>query len=113
MSPTQITLIYAAYDRKAEYHLPPFTCRSEAEAIRMFTEAVVSSESQVSKYPAEFDLVFLGDMDMESGEIFPKVPRGLVINGLVALQASHRERARYAKALNPQTDIEEFIGKES
>ena len=52
-------------------------------------------------------------MEMESGEIIPKFPVGLVINGLVALQAAQAERARYAKALNPQTDIEDFIGEAS
>lgn len=105
----QISKIYAAYDRKAQYYLPCFQQRSDAEAIRAFTEAVINSESNVSKYPAEYDLVLLGQMDMETGEITPQWPVGLIINGLVALQASQAERARYAKALNPQTDIEEFI----
>lgn len=112
MSNSHIMLIFSAYDRKAQYYLPVFMARSEAEAIRMFTEAV-TGDTQVAKYPAEFDLVLLGDMEMETGEIFPKAPVGLVINGLVALQAAQAERARYAKALNPQVDIEELIAKES
>lgn len=105
--------LYAAYDRKAEYYLPVFQTKSEGEAIRSFTEAVVNSETPLSRYPAEYDLCHLGDMDMETGEIFPKFPVGLIINGLVAMQAAHAERARYAKALNPQTDIEEFIAEGS
>lgn len=109
----QTSLIFAAYDRKAQYYLPLFQSRSEAEAIRSFSEAVISSESPVSRYPAEFDLVCLGQVDLETGSITPMHPVGLVINGLVALQAAQAERARYAKALNPQTDIEDFIGGES
>lgn len=113
MSNSHIMLLFAAYDRKAQYYLPVFMARSEAEAIRMFSEAVIGSDTAVSRYPAEFDLVLLGDMEMETGEIFPKQPVGLIINGLVALQAAQSERARYAKALNPQTDIEEFIADKS
>lgn len=109
----QIMKIYAAYDRKAQYYLPVFQQRSDAEAIRAFTEAVMTSESNVSKYPAEYDLVLVGTMDMESGEVTPEWPVGLIINGLVALQAAQAERARYAKALNPQVDIEELIAEQS
>jgi len=109
----QISKLFAAYDRKAQYYLPVFQARSEAEAIRSFSEAVISSDSNVSRYPAEYDLVFLGDMDMETGEITPQFPVGLIINGLVALQAAQADRARYAKALNPQIDLEDLIGEKS
>lgn len=109
----QIMNIYAAYDRKAQYYLPLFQTRSDAEAIRSFTEAVVSSDTNVAKYPADYDLVRLGQLDMETGEITPQWPVGLMINGLVALQASQAERARYAKAINPQTDLEDLIAEQS
>lgn len=105
----QIVRIYAAFDRKAQYYLPVFQQRSDAEAIRAFTEAIVSSESNVSKYPAEYDLVHLANLNIETGEVSPQWPVGLIINGLVALQAHEAERARYAKALSPQMDIEEII----
>jgi hypothetical protein len=105
--------LYAAYDRKAQYYLPLFQTRSEGEAVRSFTEAVLNPETPLSRYPAEFDLCLLGDMDVETGEIFPKQPVGLIINGLVAMEAAHKERARYAKALNPQVDIEELIAEQS
>lgn len=105
--------IYAAYDRKAQYYLPLFQTRSDAEAIRSFTEAVVGSETNVAKYPADYDLIGLGSIDMETGQIEPAWPVRLIINGLVALEAAHAERARYAKALNSQVDIEELIAEKS
>ena len=109
----QTTKLYCAYDRKAQYYLPIFQTRTDAEAIRSFTEAVVQSESPVSKYPADYDLVCLGDMDQETGKISPYFPVHLLINGLVALQNSELERARYAKALNPQVDLEELLAERS
>lgn len=109
----QLMNIYAAYDRKAQYYLPIFQTRSDAEAVRSFTDAVVSSDTNVAKYPADFDLIRLGEIDMETGQITPEWPVGLIINGLVALQAHQADRARYAKAVNPQTDLEDLIAAQS
>lgn len=109
----QVTNLYCAYDRKAQYYLPVFQARSDADAIRSFTEAVVSSDSNVSKYPADYDLVSLGRMDQETGQIEPQFPCRLLLNGLVALQNSQAERSRYAKAVNSQVDLEELLAERS
>lgn len=98
--------IFSTYDRKAQYFLPPFTAMSDADAIRTFTEAVVASDLPLSKYPADFDLVRLGNIDLIEGTIFPQVPTTLLINGLVALTDAHRERARYQAVLSPQAEPE-------
>lgn len=97
----QQNIIFSIYDRKAQYYLPPFTARSEADALRTFNEAVVSSETPISQYPADFDLLVLGTVDLESGELTPErpSPRPLV-NGLVALTNAQRERSRYQAILS-------------
>jgi len=93
--------VYAIYDRKAGYHLPLFNVPTDTDAIRQFTQIVTQSETPVSQYPADFDLVRLGVFNITSGLIDPEVPLGLIINGLVAYQDASRERQRYAAILNP------------
>lgn len=109
----QIHHLYSIYDRKAAYYLPVFTLRSHAEAERQFTEIVTQSETPVSKYPADYDLVCLGQINLETGQIAPTYPCETLINGLVSLQNAHLERSRYAKALNPQMDLEEVLAEQS
>jgi len=106
--------IFSIYDRKAAYYLPLFTMRSDAEAVRQFTEIVTQSDTSVSKYPADYDLVCLGWIDLEKGHIEPIYPCDTLINGLVALQNAQIERSRYAKILkSDQVDIEEIIAEQS
>nr|QJB20412.1 MAG: nonstructural protein [Microvirus sp.] len=105
--------IYSVYDRKAQYYLPIFTRRSDADAQRQFAEIVATSDTPISKYPADFDLVRLGTIDLETGSIEPEHPMGLLINGLVSLQALNAERKRYSQSLGEQVDIETFIAEQS
>lgn len=101
----QISNMYSVFDRKAGYYLPIFQTRSDAQAVRIFTETVVSQETgDLSKYPADFDLVCLGSMDLDTGELFPEKNSRHILNGLSALQASQAERARYKSALAPSVE---------
>lgn len=105
----QHNYIYSIYDRKAAYYLPLFQMRSHADALRQFSEIVTQSDTPISKYPADYDLVSLGSIDMENGLIQPTYPVETLINGLVSLQNAQLERARYAKAINSQVDLEELL----
>lgn len=98
--------IYSIYDRKAQYHLPLFSAQNDTTAIRMFTETVVTSETPVSTYPADFDLVRVGTVDLELGAIEPHTRPEPIVNGLVALETAHRERSRYQAILQPQNVAE-------
>jgi len=94
-------LLFSIYDRKAQYYLAPFTARSETDALRVFNEAVISSETPVSQYPADFDLLALGAVDLETGVLTPEMPTPRpIINGLVALTNAQRERSRYQAIMN-------------
>lgn len=106
--------IYSIYDRKAQYYLPLFTQRGHADAQRQFTELVTQSDTPIAKYPADYDLVCLGSIDLETGRIEPTYPCETLINGLVSLQNAHVERSRYAKVLQTeQVDIEDLIAEQS
>lgn len=95
----QANQVYAVYDRKAQYYLPPFTARGDAEASRMFTDAVMTSETPISQYPADFDLVKVGSFDLDTGVLTPEQPPRLMVNGLVCLTEAQRQRSRYATVL--------------
>lgn len=106
--------IYSIYDRKAAYYLPLFNMRGHADALRQFSEIVVNSDTPIAKYPADYDLVCLGSIDLETGSIAPTYPVETLINGLVSLQNAQLERSRYAKLLkSEQVDIEELIAEQS
>lgn len=107
----QLTNIYSIYDRKAQYYLPVFQHRSNADAIRDFANVVTSSETPIAQYPADYDLVIIGSLDLESGQITPQYPCGTVLNGLVALTNAQAERGRYKAILAQQMDIEEIIAE--
>lgn len=109
----QIHKIFSIYDRKAAYYLPIFAMRSNSDAIRQFESIVTTSDTPVARHPADYDLVSLGSIDLETGLIEPTYPVETVINGLVSLQNAHLERSRYAKAINPQVDIEDIIAEQS
>lgn len=109
----QIHKLYSIYDRKAAYYLPVFQMRSHADAERQFSEIVTNSDTPISKYPADYDLVCIGEINLESAQIVPNYPCEALINGLVALQNAHLQRSRYAKAINSQVDIEELLAEQS
>lgn len=102
----QVNWIYSTYDRKAQYHLAVFTARGDADASRMFTEAVVKSETPLSQYPADFDLVKIGSINLDTGVLTPEPVPVLMLNGLVALTEAQRQRNRYQTVLGTIEDEE-------
>jgi hypothetical protein len=56
---------YAILDHKAQNFLNPFTCVNDGDAIRLFTTWVNNTEepTNISKYPADFSLFFMGVYD--------------------------------------------------
>lgn len=63
--------IYTVFDRKAGAHLQPFYARSDAEAMRMIKETLLSGKSKLCAFPEDFHLYSLGDFDDQTGEIQP------------------------------------------
>lgn len=110
----QANHLYSIYDRKAAYYLPLFQMRSHADAMRQFADIVAQSDTPIAKYPADYDLVCVGSIDLESGLINPIYPVETIINGLVSLQNAHLERSRYAKAISAdQVDLEDLLAEQS
>lgn len=61
--------MYSVRDSKGETYSPPFLAKTPGEAERMFTNEVHNTQSQISKYPEDFDLYHLGTYDDVTGKI--------------------------------------------
>lgn len=58
--------VFTVYDSKVGAHLQPFYARSTGEAIRSFSQAVMDTNTQFNKYPADFTLFEVGSWDDQS-----------------------------------------------
>lgn len=59
--------VYSVYDKAVRAWMQPFYCRTTGEAIRSFTELANDGQSNVSKYPTDYELYALGEYDDSSG----------------------------------------------
>jgi hypothetical protein len=75
-----IKKMYSIYDVKAEAFFPPFYTETEGLALRMIMETLSDPNSNLSKYPADFTLFYLGEFDDNTAEItYDKKPMGTMI----------------------------------
>lgn len=61
--------MYAIRDAKAELFRQPFCKLTHGEAERDFKTLVNDEQSQVNKYPEDYDLYYLGVYDDNSGKL--------------------------------------------
>lgn len=74
--------LYSIYDRKARLYAPPFLARTDAEAVRMFTQAVNDKDPQnlLHRFAEDYELAELGEFNEDAGIIETK-PAATVIRG--------------------------------
>lgn len=90
---------YLFYDRKANVFVMPFTAPNDSEAYRAFAAIMMDPNATVSQYPADFDLVRVGVVDLTTGVLTPETHPYVMVNGLVCLQDAERQRRRYQEAM--------------
>lgn len=61
--------MYTIYDKKAAAYMAPFFFRTNAEAIRAVQQNAASQQSNLSKYPEDFQLVLVGEWDDLTGVV--------------------------------------------
>lgn len=66
-----LTKLFSVHDVKANAYLPPFTMRTNAEAIRAFDTTCKDKSSQFSAHPSDFTLCLLGEFNSETGLLSP------------------------------------------
>lgn len=64
--------MFVVRDSKADTYLLPFTARTHGEAERSFQKASLDPQSEISKFPEDYDLYYLGEYDELSGKISPE-----------------------------------------
>lgn len=66
-----ILKMFSIRDAKAEVFNTPFFQSTHGEAERSFRTAVMDEKTQLSKYPEDFDLYYLGEYDNNTGQFTP------------------------------------------
>jgi len=61
--------MFAIRDRKIGAYKAPFVARNKGDASRMFAGAIKQGNTQLSEYPEDFDLFFIGSFNDLSGQL--------------------------------------------
>lgn len=69
--------MFSVFDKAVGVFEKPFACRAKAEAIRMFSDAVNDGQSPFRKYPADFELYYVGLFDPAIGQMDGSLERML------------------------------------
>lgn len=72
-----IKRLYSIRDLKACILTPPVCLENDAVAVRSFGDLVSQNDTIYSKHPADFAMVFVGEMDFYTGAL--KSPEGGVV----------------------------------
>lgn len=59
---------YSVRDSKTEIFSPPFMAHTHGEAERNFKQACQDTQSQICKFPEDYDLYYLGEYDNNTGK---------------------------------------------
>ena len=99
--------MYVIHDTASGVFDLPFCMRSEAEAIRAFTDACVSADGMIGKHPEHFQLFYVGAYDDNTGKIDSVAPRH-VANGIELVAKARRIEPGSLKANGdlPTEDVE-------
>lgn len=72
--------LYAVFDKKAEVFCQPYVSQNDSTAIRDFEHAATDDHMDIGRYPADFDLYFLGVFDDQLGTISTEGMRHFLAN---------------------------------
>ena len=73
-------MLFSVRDTVASQYLPPFPAPVRGVAIRLFGDAIKDANGPISKHPGDYELVFLGFFDDESGA-FEEAPTEVLSRG--------------------------------
>ena len=62
-------ILCGVYDKKADFYNYFSVFNNRAEAVRSFTLACRDKDSMLSKFPEDYDLYYLADVDERSGYV--------------------------------------------
>lgn len=103
-----ILKMFTVFDRKAVAHLTPFHARSDAEAIRILKETLLSGNSKLSQWPGDYHLYGLGEFDDQTGVVIGCDRPEPIASMEEILEDALREVRRRA---DQQMDLEDALSK--
>lgn len=82
-------ILFAIYDSKSEAFDNPFTMRTFGEAERGFRDAVNGDKSLLAKYPEDYTLFALGEVDLSTGTITSYEVKRSIATGITLKRSSN------------------------
>jgi len=64
-------LLFAIFDSKAGFWMPPMAFRSRGEALRSFMAVANDKSSQIGMHPGDYTLFHIGSFDEDKGILMP------------------------------------------
>lgn len=74
-------LLVSVLDLKAQYFSSPMTAKTDAEAVRLFTDAINQHDTSLHQHPEDYTLYKVAFFDTDTGEVTPVNPPLLLIAG--------------------------------
>lgn len=93
--------VYSVRDTKIGSYGTPFYAKGDIDAQRSFYVAVNDSQTQISNFPEDFELRFLGDFNPETGKFDLKEEPVFMVNA-INLKKENLKPTGNAKQENPK-----------
>lgn len=77
--------VYSVFDQKTSAFLPPFTMRSDGEAIRALQGAVDDVQHNFHRYAEDYTLHRLGHLEDTNGVLVPEAPAPFFVIACITL----------------------------
>lgn len=92
--------LFCVFDAKLASFNVPFVQKTEAGAVRAFSDLVQDKRSAVSMHPEDYTLFCVGSFDSSTGVLTPCQPRALTTaSALLVIDPSDKESAAANKPL--------------
>lgn len=107
-----IHVAFTVYDVKAGAYLPPFFMRSNAAAMRAFSDAVNGGNEQFSSHPEDYVLFRIGTYDDDRGILDAEVPHTTLCKAIEVLKQPNLTPLEEAieEKLSPRDRFEQECG---
>ncbi len=84
------TIFYTIYDTAAAYYMNPFLAKSDAAAMREFTDIITEPTTALNKHPEDYYLCRIGRYDDQNAKIDPEAVETL-LTGLEAMAGANKQ----------------------